>query len=182
MEAARAEPEDSPASTHETGSLTQATPHESRFIGSSSGVFFVNTVKQAFEASGHHHLPAAEDTVGGEDDFAPSRRNSPESSGEYVLNIGQMRDVEIHSSSGLGSLPSYETAQSLAVEYFRQWHPIMPFLSGLDFLQDLETLYVTPNGGRYSFRSPQESQVRLFSSGRNREHSGDIPICEKGIF
>jgi hypothetical protein len=132
--------EDSPVSTHETGSLTQATPHESRFIGSSSGIYFVNTVKQAFEVSGHNHLPAAEDTVGGDDDFAPSQRNSPDRSGEYVMNIGHLRDVEIHSTSGLGSLPSYSTAQSLAIEYFQQWHPLMPFLLGPDFLQDLKAL------------------------------------------
>lgn len=132
--------EDSPASTHETGSLTQATPRESRFIGSSSGVYFVNTVKQAFEGSGHHRLPAAEDTVGGDDDWVPSQRNSPDRNGDFVLNIGHLRHVEIHSSSGLGSLPPYETAQSLAIAYFQQWHPILPFLSGPDFLQDLEAL------------------------------------------
>ena len=69
---------ESPASNQETGSLTQPSPHESRFIGSSSGVFFINTVKKAFEVSQQEepsHLPAAEETVGGEDDFAPSARN-----------------------------------------------------------------------------------------------------------
>lgn len=141
MEAGRAETEDSPTSTHEIGSLTQSTPHESRFIGSSSGVYFVNTVKQAFDVSGHHHLPAAEDTVGGDDDFAPSQRNSPDRGQEYVLNVGHRKDVEVEGVFGLGSLPSFEAAQYLAVEYFQQWHPIMPFLSGPDFLQDLEALY-----------------------------------------
>lgn len=145
METTKVEPEDSPASTHETGSLTQPTPHESRFIGSSSGVYFVNTVKQAFAVSGYHHLPAAEDTVGGDDDFAPSQRNSPESSHEYVLNVGHQKEVDVQSTFGLGSFPSFEVAQALAVEYFQQWHPIMPFLSGPDFLHDLETLYQDPS-------------------------------------
>lgn len=44
MEPGRAEAEDSPASNHETGSLTQSTPHESRFIGSSSGVLVPTSI------------------------------------------------------------------------------------------------------------------------------------------
>lgn len=61
-----------------------------------------------------------------------------------MLSLGHQRDVEVHSSFELGSLPSFEVAQSLAIEYFQQWHPILPFLSGPDFLQDLEALYQDP--------------------------------------
>lgn len=82
--------------------------------------------------------------MGGDDDFTPSQRNSPERSREYVLNLGHDRGVEVQSSFELGSLPSFEAAQTLAIAYFRQWHPIMPFLSGPDFLQDLAALYQDP--------------------------------------
>lgn len=139
---------DSPASNQEIGSLTQASPQESRFIGSSSGVFFINTVKKAFESSVQQeepsHLPAAEETVGGEDDFAPSARNSPERGQGFELNISSQRAIDVSSSAQLGSLPPYDTAQQLIVEYFKTWHPIVPFLSGPAFLQETEALYRDP--------------------------------------
>ncbi|CAK1366778.1 hypothetical protein CB0940_10147 [Cercospora beticola] len=145
--------------THETGSLTQQSPHESRFIGSSSGVYFINTVKQAFENSvqqdNTNHLPAAEETVGGEDDFAPSARNSPER-GQFELNISSQRAIEVSSSAQLGSLPPYETAQLMTIEYFKIWHPIVPFLSGSAFLQELENLYQDPRTSRGSGRIPTD--------------------------
>lgn len=145
---------ESPSSNHETGSLTQPSPqHESRFIGSSSGIYFINTVKQAFEASGQQngrgHLPAAEETVGGEDDFA-SARNSPERSQGFELNINSERSIELTATSLLGSLPPYEVARQLAVEYFSTWHPVLPFLSGPEFLQELEAAYLDPNTAKGS--------------------------------
>jgi hypothetical protein len=145
MDAAKTEAEGSPTSNHETGSFIPG-PHESRFLGSSSGVYFINTVKQAFASSrqyeGSVNLPAAEETVGGEDDLA-SARNSPERGHHYEVIIGAHNNtVEIITGSAqLGSLPPYDTAQLLAVEYFQTWHPILPFLSGPEFLQDLEALY-----------------------------------------
>ncbi|KJX93335.1 transcription factor fungal specific like protein [Zymoseptoria brevis] len=144
MEIPKTEAEDSPASNHETGSLIPEAG-SSRFIGSSSGVYFINTVKQAFASSRQYEgslLPAAEETVGGEDDDA-SARNSPERGTHYEVIIGAHNNtVEIiNRSTQLGSLPTYDTAQLLAVEYFQTWHPILPFLSGQDFLQDLDALY-----------------------------------------
>lgn len=146
---------ESPASNQETGSLTQPSPHESRFIGSSSGVFFINTVKKAFEVSQQEepsHLPAAEETVGGEDDFAPSARNSPERGQGFELNINSQRAIEINSSAQLGSLPPYETAQQAIVEYFKTWHPILPFLSGPAFLASMDALYQDPRTAKGSGR------------------------------
>ncbi|SMQ51667.1 unnamed protein product [Zymoseptoria tritici ST99CH_3D7] len=144
MEIPKTEAEDSPTSNHETGSLIPEAG-SSRFIGSSSGVYFINTVKQAFASSRQYEgsvLPAAEETVGGEDDIA-SARNSPERGTHYEVIIGAHNNtVEIiNRSTQLGSLPTYDTAQLLAVEYFQTWHPILPFLSGQEFLQDLDALY-----------------------------------------
>ncbi|KAF2173834.1 hypothetical protein M409DRAFT_16105 [Zasmidium cellare ATCC 36951] len=140
--------QESPSSNHETGSLTQGhSPHESRFIGSSSGIYFINTVRQAFEASaqqnGREHLPAAEETVGGEEDLA-SARNSPERTQGFELNINSEAAIELTTTSLLGSLPPYDTAQQLAVEYFSTWHPVLPFLSGPEFLEELEAVYGDP--------------------------------------
>ncbi|KXT09988.1 hypothetical protein AC579_9368 [Pseudocercospora musae] len=136
------------STNHETGSLTQPSRHESRFIGSSSGVFFVNTVKKAFQVSQSQqeepsHLPPAEETVGGEDDYAPSpsARNSPDHGQAFQLNINSQRAIEINTSAHLGSLPPYDTAQQAIVEYFKTWHPILPFLSGPAFLASMHALY-----------------------------------------
>ncbi|KAI5364086.1 hypothetical protein Slin14017_G060500 [Septoria linicola] len=170
MDGSTADATDSPASTtqstahttNETGSLTQQSPHESRFIGSSSGVYFINTVKQAFETSIQQdesgRLPAAEETVGGEDDFAPSARNSPERGQAFELNISSQRAIEVSSSAQLGSLPAYETAQLMTIEYFKTWHPIVPFLSGAAFLQELEGLYQDPRTSRGAGRIPADRQ------------------------
>lgn len=153
---------DSPASNQETGSLTQPSPNESRFVGSSSGVYFINTVKKAFESSLQQeepsHLPAAEETVGGEDDFAPSARNSPERGQGFALNFNSQRAIEVSTSAKLGSLPPYRTAQELVVEYFKTWHPIVPFLSGPAFLQDMEDLYADPRMTALSGSIPTERQ------------------------
>jgi hypothetical protein len=136
---------ESPASHAETGSLTQPSPHESRFIGSSSGVYFITTVQKAFKSSREtSHLPAAEDTVGGEDDFAPSTHNSPQPAPTFELNIDPQHAVHVTIASSLGSLPSADRAQQLAIDYFTQWHPILPFLSGPAFLQDLHEIYQNP--------------------------------------
>ncbi|EME42732.1 hypothetical protein DOTSEDRAFT_155716 [Dothistroma septosporum NZE10] len=140
--------QESPVSNHETGSLTQPSPHESRFIGSSSGIYFINIVKQAFESSAQQsepgYLPAAEDTVGGEDDYASSTRNSPERARGFNVNISSYRTIEVDNHTRLGTLPPHETAQANAISYFKTWHPVLPFLSGPDFLQELEALYQDP--------------------------------------
>lgn len=138
---------DSPSSNHETGSLTQPSPaHESRFIGSSSGIYFINTVKQAFESSAQNaepgRLPAAEDTVGGEDDYASSTRNSPiEEDRGFNVSISSYRTIRVDNHAQLGTLPSHEAAQRNAISYFKTWHPVLPFLLGPEFLQELEALY-----------------------------------------
>ncbi|EME80908.1 uncharacterized protein MYCFIDRAFT_189262 [Pseudocercospora fijiensis CIRAD86] len=153
---------ESPASTQETGSLTQPSPHhERRFIGSSSGVYFINTVRKAFEVSQQEEpsrLPAAEETVGGEDDFAPSARNSPERGQGFELNINGQRAIEINSSTQLGSLPPYATAQQAIVEYFKTWHPILPFLSGPAFLASMDALYQDPRTAKGSGRISADRQ------------------------
>ncbi|KAK4614140.1 Transcriptional activator protein acu-15 [Fulvia fulva] len=147
------------SSNHETGSLTQPSPaHESRFIGSSSGIYFINTVKQAFESSAQHskpgHLPAAEDTVGGEDDYASSTRNSPERARGFDVSISSYRTIEVDNQAQLGTLPSHETAQANAISYFKTWHPVLPFLSGPEFLQELEALYSDPRTSSASCTIP----------------------------
>lgn len=153
---------ESPASNPETGSLTQPSPHhDGRFIGSSSGVFFINTVKKAFESSQQEqpsHLPAAEETVGGEDDFAPSARNSPERVQGFELNINNQRAIEINTSAQLGSLPPYGTAQQAIVEYFKTWHPIVPFISGPAFLQEMDDMYQDPRTAKASGPIPAGRQ------------------------
>lgn len=140
------EAHESPASNHETGSLTQPSPHESRFIGSSSGIYFINTVKQAFEQSGQEYgprIPAAEDTVGGEDDYTSTRNSPAREQGLDVIFTSQ-GTIEVINNGDLGLFLSYEVAQSLAIEYFKTWHPLLPFLSGPEFLRELQAVYQDP--------------------------------------
>lgn len=129
----------------ETGSLTARAPEESHFIGSSSGVYFINTVKRAFNTSGNEavssRLPAAEETVGGEEDLLPSRCASPDARPSLRLDVGSNGRLEISSAGRLGSLPPRGLARQLAILYFKHWHPLFPFLSGPKFLQNLEVLH-----------------------------------------
>lgn len=76
--------------------------------------------------------------MGGEEDFTP--RTSDAGNGIYHATQTEGK-LQINIVTQLGSLPSYEVARSLAVEYFKLWHPVLPFLSGPAFLENLETIY-----------------------------------------
>lgn len=129
-----------PLGASEIGSLTASSPSESRFVGSSSGVFFVDTVRKAFVSSfqSSRRIPAAAETVGGNDD--PSQEDSFASRKTLHVDI-EAGSISITTRSYLGILPPKDVARQLAVEYFRNWHPLFPFLSGPRFLDELDELY-----------------------------------------
>ncbi|KAK1716780.1 hypothetical protein CaCOL14_001726 [Colletotrichum acutatum] len=157
----------------EIGSLRALANGESQFVGSSSGVFFINTVRRAFSTAegaegddGRHAAgadthddPSPEDCIVGDND-----RNDHESSGERpgCRSAGRANhesDAEtsplpssVDIMTDMSSLPDYEIARDLFLTYFRIWHPLVPFLQGPECLGDLENLY-SPDFNQRSSRS-----------------------------
>lgn len=141
----------------ELGSLIANSNDESQFVGSSSGVYFINTVRQAFAKSlgplDNNPLlspgfPAAEDTVVGPETLPSGNASKEKESGPIAENDIRPRrswayDPEV--AKVLGETPDLENARQLMMMYFKVWHPIFPFLHGPSFLQEMETLYSVHN-------------------------------------
>ena len=143
-------PEYVPANS-EIGSLTAHSNEDSQFVGSSSGVYFVNTVKRAFSngldgsGSPESEFPTAEDTlVGAEDSPRQKRRRTAPDELPFQAGGGESPpqwhyDPAI--AALLGTAPPLDQARDLMMMYFKVWHPLYPFFHGPTFLQAMETLY-----------------------------------------
>jgi hypothetical protein len=127
---------------NEIGTLRALPNGESLFVGSSSGVFFINTVRRAFShAAGASRrrslnddtnpslasLPSPEECIFGPESYAEAAWSRP---------TGAPSDGD-----GVGELPSHTVAKELLITYFRIWHPLLPFLHGPSCLGELEALY-----------------------------------------
>lgn len=138
----------------EVGSLTAQSNEESQFVGSSSGVYFINTVRQAFSrslgqgqaTSAEASFPPPEDTLVGSEDspcdekhHPPSSKASPSMTGEAEVVTAWSYDPTV--TELLGRMPPLETARELMMVYFKVWHPLFPFLHGPTFLLAMESLY-----------------------------------------
>ncbi|RHZ59391.1 transcription factor domain-containing protein [Aspergillus thermomutatus] len=135
----------------EIGSLTAHSNEESQFVGSSSGVFFINTVRRAFSKdldSSKISLPLPEDTLVGSDeshaDQSPSTARSASVSGPSASLSQWQYDSEI--AHVLGKAPPLDMARELMMVYFKVWHPLFPFLHGPSFLRAMELLYSDSQG------------------------------------
>ncbi|KAH6972034.1 fungal-specific transcription factor domain-containing protein [Ilyonectria sp. MPI-CAGE-AT-0026] len=170
--------------SREIGSLRALSNGESQYVGSSSGVFFINTVRRAFSTAATatsvdepsqqgNQLgqplgnPSPEDCiVGGEEQADPvTHSNVP---GEP--NGTQYPAAELHQHESpwdvghldeLAKLPDYAVARQLVMTYFRIWHPLVPFLRGPAVLADLDALYAD-TGGEQARKSPSLSQSVIF--------------------
>ncbi|KAK2611567.1 hypothetical protein N8I77_004900 [Diaporthe amygdali] len=138
----------------ERGSLRTSGDGRSQFIGSSSGVYFVNTVRRAF-ADADVRLssvfqdkdnPSPEDCIVADEDdgrsttrrpgeasTAPSRAPSPRPGAASPHGSGIPVD--------LGRPPPRDVARKLFMIYFQTWHRFFPFLHGPTLGKDLELLY-----------------------------------------
>lgn len=136
----------------EVGSLTAHSNDESQFVGSSSGVYFVNTVRQAFlksftssHVSPGEEFPPAEDTIVGSEDSPGGKNHSDgsDTSDSTVEEAGVLYRWSYDPTvvRALGKPPPLEQARELMMLYFRVWHPLFPFLHGPTFLQEMELLY-----------------------------------------
>lgn len=142
------ESSDLTAGPGEIGSLRTHSNEESQFVGSSSGVYFINTVRQAFlrdqdNSSSGQDFPPPEDTLVGSDGDkrsipASSAQASPLPGGEQTFARWEY-DPSV--AAVLGSAPPLEAARELMMLYFKVWHPLFPFLHGPTFLQAMEQLY-----------------------------------------
>lgn len=139
----------------EMGSLTAHSNEESEFVGSSSGVFFINTVRQAFsqnlnQSAGSspsgREFPQPEDTLVGSEDSPRDKHHAPASTAaspsracdsETISQWKYASAVAAH----LGNAPPVDMAKELMMAYFKVWHPLFPFLHGPTFLQAMEFLY-----------------------------------------
>ncbi|KXH27570.1 Zn(II)2Cys6 transcription factor [Colletotrichum salicis] len=154
----------------EIGSLRALANGESQFVGSSSGVFFINTVRRAFSTAegteaddGRHAVgtharddPSPEDCIVGDSDrngqqWRPDCRSAGRPNQESDAETSPLPSgVDI--MTDMSSLPEYTVARDLVLTYFRIWHPLVPFLQGPECLADLENLYA-PDFNKRSSRS-----------------------------
>ena len=150
----------------EIGSFAALQPDKSEFIGSASGVFFVNTVFRAFAAAsagsdtaaqagdgtaapdpGSAHSYVAEtDNTQSQSQALDSNAASNATTARYAAGNAQARSYGV-AVPGIGMPPSAATAQQLLMQYFRDWHPFFPFLHGPTFITELNQFYEKEDDG-----------------------------------
>ncbi|CAG8925661.1 unnamed protein product [Penicillium salamii] len=133
--------------TSEIGSLTAHSNEDSQFVGSSSGVYFIKTVKRAFNEDGPNsaqsNFPTAEETLVGAEDSPREKRQRTASVRDTVSDVESPTEWTYDPSlmGSMGNLPPPEIAKDLMMMYFKVWHPLFPFLHGPTFLQAMERIY-----------------------------------------
>ena len=137
--------------TSEIGSLTAHSNEDSQFVGSSSGVYFIKTVKRAFNDlegpnSSESNFPTAEETLVGAEDSPREKRQRTSSIRDTASSAGVVESPEEWTydpslMGSMGNLPPPEVAKGLMMMYFKVWHPLFPFLHGPTFLQAMEKVY-----------------------------------------
>ncbi|GKZ19013.1 hypothetical protein AbraCBS73388_002987 [Aspergillus brasiliensis] len=115
------EPSDLTNGPSEIGSLTAHSKDESQFVGSSSGVYFINTVRRAFSesldpsgSSPAHDFPQPEDTLVGSD---ASQKPSPVTLQDDQFPCHWAYDPAM--AAVLGNAPPLDTARELMMMYFK---------------------------------------------------------------
>jgi hypothetical protein len=137
--------------TPEIGSLTAHSNEDSQFVGSSSGVYFIKTVKRAFNDidgldSSESNFPTAEETLVGVEDSPREKRQRTSSVRDTASSADAVESptewtYDPSLIGSMGNLPPPEVAKNLMMMYFKVWHPLFPFLHGPTFLQAMEKIY-----------------------------------------
>ncbi|KIW34590.1 uncharacterized protein PV07_01365 [Cladophialophora immunda] len=148
----------------EIGSFTASSPEKTEFIGSASGVFFVNTVFRAFARSAYNSKTLASNDPSAQNDpgSVDSRLVDPETPMQLDHESAGMR-VLIENETGpnsygvkghgLGIAPEQESARELLVLYLKNWHPLFPFLHGPTLFETIRGLYETDGQRKLSLRN-----------------------------
>ncbi|KAJ9661003.1 hypothetical protein H2198_002162 [Neophaeococcomyces mojaviensis] len=142
-----------PPHTAEIGTLKKlSVPGGTAWLGSSSGVYFVNTVRRAFSAAfastspdldGDSSVPASEDIITGEDAAGHNVNGLPASQHAARYGAGNYEpDSFRRIITSVGRPPAdRKLAMDLVTTFFRQTHPLFPFLHGPRFLEDMNEIY-----------------------------------------
>ncbi|RYP68661.1 hypothetical protein DL771_006531 [Monosporascus sp. 5C6A] len=139
----------------EIGSFVAASPDNSEFIGSSSGVFFANTVFRAFAKSAPDTSTSRLDGADVPDSGSilsclGSSDGSQEQAVAPIVLATEATDEAIGDSStrsygiqvpGLGTAPPPAVAKKLLMLYFQHWHPLFPVLHGPAFFDEVNNFY-----------------------------------------
>lgn len=146
--------------TSEIGSLTAHSNEDSQFVGSSSGVYFIKTVKRAFNdldgpGSSESNFPTAEETLVGAETSPRDKRQHTSSIRETASSLEVVESptewtYDPTLTASLGNLPPPDMAKGLMMMYFKVWHPLFPFLHGPTFLQAMEKVYFSGNQPQHS--------------------------------
>ncbi|KAM0274859.1 hypothetical protein ACHAQH_007784 [Verticillium albo-atrum] len=167
--------------SREIGSLRALSNGESQYVGSSSGVYFINTVKRAFYAAAAAAAganprrddvdgqltgnPSPEDCIVGssEEQVPPTTPSAPSQdvNGTSRLDAGPCPPWDTLQVDDLRKLPDYATARQLVMTYFRIWHPLVPFLNGPVCMTELDALYAEDNSGQ-SVQPPSIGQAVIY--------------------
>ncbi|RYP67084.1 hypothetical protein DL770_008692 [Monosporascus sp. CRB-9-2] len=139
----------------EIGSFVAASPDNSEFIGSSSGVFFANTVFRAFAKSAPDASASRLDGANVPDSgsilscLGSSDGSQEQAVAPIVLDTGATNEAIGDSSTrsygiqvpGLGIAPPPAVAKKLLMLYFQHWHPLFPVLHGPSFFDEVNNFY-----------------------------------------
>lgn len=149
----------------EIGSFAAPRPDKSDFIGSASGVFFVNTVFRAFAAAAVSPDAGQSQHTAGAATVAVATGPDPGSAHSYLVAdestqvqtgsddailqaealIQDTESPEVRSygvtAPALGRPPPPAVANKLIMLYFRNWHPFFPFLHGPTFFEQVDHFY-----------------------------------------
>nr|XP_036576281.1 C6 transcription factor [Colletotrichum truncatum]KAF6782990.1 C6 transcription factor [Colletotrichum truncatum] len=152
----------------EIGSLRALANGESQFVGSSSGVYFINTVKRAFSSNAKVTAESTQCT-----ETSDARLHNEPSPEDCIVGVEERReganttivnDYDSHTPStkppsqittisdfwdDMRDLPDYSTARKLVLTYFKIWHPLVPFLQGPECLAELKTLYTSEDQDKH---------------------------------
>ncbi|EHK22711.1 uncharacterized protein TRIVIDRAFT_126176, partial [Trichoderma virens Gv29-8] len=171
----------------EIGSFIALRPDKSEFIGSASGVFFANTVFRAFAtATTTSGGSGSKRPQGDLEGLGASATPDPGSAHEYVmaeekaqeeavgddaLGVGAVGAEDASKSPGLRSYgigapglgipPPPAVAKRLLVEYFRRWHPFLPFLHGPTFFDKVNRFYDLEGG---SLAEPMSQRNKVYQA------------------
>ncbi|KAI1503271.1 fungal-specific transcription factor domain-containing protein [Biscogniauxia marginata] len=152
----------------EIGTFVASRPDKSEFIGSSSGVFFVDTVLRAFATSDQ-----VGDSAGAPDprpvssflatpdcqQDEPTCGLNPTPEADLCRDLGRWSyDVDV---PGLGNPPPPELARSLLVYYFQIWHPLFPFLHGPTFFDQVNQFYEEGSESSTPSRVPPDLRTKI---------------------
>ncbi|KAI1016647.1 hypothetical protein LB504_007094, partial [Fusarium proliferatum] len=132
-----------PQAIQERGSLRTLEKGKSQFIGSSSGIYFVNTVRRAF-VNANSRLssrlldtahPTPEECIVADGEDEQQRPDADASLLPSSFSYGH------GIPAGLGRPPQPDVAKQLFMTYFQTWHRFFPFLHGPSILKNMEDLY-----------------------------------------